>query len=86
MQGLITPINNNQLSLRFQFSQRKGMNEVQTLMANALIDEVSRQVEQDIPIWNHKIYRPAPTLCDGDGPIFQFRQWFSQFYAEEVQQ
>lgn len=40
-----------------------------------------RQVEQGIPIWNNKIYRPEPKLCEGDGPIARFRQWFSQFYA-----
>jgi hypothetical protein len=22
-------------------------------------------------------------LCDGDGPIHQYRKWFSQFYAEQ---
>jgi hypothetical protein len=26
------------------------------------------QVEQDIPIWENKIYLENPLLCDGDGP------------------
>ncbi|TXS95840.1 Rieske 2Fe-2S domain-containing protein [Parahaliea maris] len=37
----------------------------------------------DMIIWNNKKYRPQPLLCDGDGPIFKFRKWFSQFYAED---
>ena len=39
------------------------------------------QVEQDIPIWENKIYLDTPLLCDGDGPIRKYRKWFSQFYA-----
>lgn len=36
----------------------------------------------DFIVWNNKRYRPNPLLCDGDGPIFPFRKWFSQFYVE----
>jgi len=39
----------------------------------------------DMIVWNNKKYRPKPLLCDGDGPIFRFRKWFSQFYAEPVE-
>ena len=45
------------------------------------MDNVCEQVEQDMLIWNKKIYEPNPILCDGDGPIAQYRKWFSQFYA-----
>jgi 3-ketosteroid 9alpha-monooxygenase subunit A len=37
----------------------------------------------DFVVWNNKKYRPNPLLCDGDGPIFQFRKWFKQFYVED---
>lgn len=37
-------------------------------------------VEADLPIWDNKIYLRRPLLCDGDGRIMEFRQWFSQFY------
>lgn len=87
--GLPTPIDNETMHLRFLFIQRRDLNPVQQMMAKALLDEISRQVEQDMPIWQHKIYQPNPILCDGDGPIAQFRRWFSQFYApapgEDVQ-
>lgn len=36
----------------------------------------------DFIVWNNKKYRANPLLCDGDGPILQFRKWFQQFYAE----
>jgi len=34
----------------------------------------------DFIVWNNKKYRPRPLLCDGDGPVLQFRKWFKQFY------
>jgi len=85
MLGLITPIRDDQLHMRFAFKQRKGMTEGQLVMAKALVEIISSQVEQDIPIWDNKIYQPAPRLCDGDGPIAEFRKWFRQFYtANEI--
>jgi hypothetical protein len=42
---------------------------------------VTRQLEQDIPIWEHKVYFDRPVLCDGDGPIGLFRKWSRQFYS-----
>ena len=37
--------------------------------------------EQDIPLWEHEIPRRIPLLCDGDGPVSQFRVWMRQFYV-----
>jgi len=35
--------------------------------------------EQDIPIWEHKVFRPQPLLCDGDNEIARYRVWVRQF-------
>lgn len=35
---------------------------------------------QDVEIWQDKIYRSDPILCDGDGPITKLRRWYEQFY------
>ena len=35
---------------------------------------------QDVAIWQDKIYRADPILCDGDGPINKLRRWYEQFY------
>jgi hypothetical protein len=43
---------------------------------------VIRELEQDIPIWENKIYVAPPVLCDGDGPIGIFRKWVKQFYTQ----
>ncbi len=84
MLALITPINDDHIHMRFAYTQKKDQNELQKIMAQSLIDEISSQVEEDIPIWENKIFRPDPNLCDGDGPIYQYRKWFSQFYVEPL--
>lgn len=38
----------------------------------------------DLVIWKNKKYRPKPLLCDGDGQILLWRDWFKQFYAEPI--
>jgi len=40
---------------------------------------------QDVQIWENKIYLERPMLCDGDGPIGEFRRWYSQFYTPRAQ-
>ena len=50
-------------------------------IGQAFVTEVNRQFGDDIPIWENKIYRADPQLCDGDGPIARFRKWAGQFYA-----
>jgi 3-ketosteroid 9alpha-monooxygenase subunit A len=37
--------------------------------------------EDDTKIWESKLYRETPILCDGDGPISQARRWYRQFYV-----
>ncbi len=42
---------------------------------------INRQFTQDIPIWEHKVYREQPPLTASDGPVAQYRRWFRQFYS-----
>jgi hypothetical protein len=48
-----------------------------------MIDAFSKSgIYQDIPIWEHMLYREEPVLVKGDGQIMQFRRWAQQFYSE----
>lgn len=85
MMGVVTPIDAETLQLRFVFTQPRQQSELEAMAAQGFMQEICRQVEQDIPIWNHKHYQPNPILCDGDGPIAQYRKWFSQFYAQPIE-
>jgi 3-ketosteroid 9alpha-monooxygenase subunit A len=78
----ITPIDDETQDVRFAFTLRKLPDkDVTKTVGKAFIREVSRQLEQDIPIWEHKTYLDRPVLCDGDGPIGLFRKWSRQFYS-----
>ena len=85
MLGAATPITASRMTLRFAFTRPKAISARFEMLLNGLIAEVVRQVEQDIPIWEHKVCGSAPILCDGDGPIAKYRRWFSQFYDQEPQ-
>jgi len=78
------PVDNQRMELHFAFTQPKNASEQQQAIAKMVIATIVYQVQQDIPIWEHKVYLESPTLCDGDGPIHQHRKWFRQFYAEPL--
>lgn len=82
---LATPVEADEVELRFCFTYPdtpEGSPEHQAALA--AIENTCGQsgVEGDIPIWNYKIHRVRPLLCDGDGPILRFRRYFQQFYVE----
>ena len=81
LMATVTPIDDQSMHLRFNFTYPKGADEMNQGLGAAIEAEIVRQVGQDIPIWEHKIYKESPILCDGDGPINQYRKWFNQFYA-----
>ncbi|MNM72712.1 3-ketosteroid-9-alpha-monooxygenase oxygenase subunit [compost metagenome] len=33
-------------------------------------------------IWHSKTRVDNPLLCDGDGPVYQLRRWYEQFYTD----
>jgi 3-ketosteroid 9alpha-monooxygenase subunit A len=37
---------------------------------------------QDVEIWKHKARVDNPLLCAEDGPVYQLRRWYSQFYVD----
>lgn len=49
-------------------------------VGEALIRDLVKQEEEDIVIFDHKIYQPRPRLSPADGPIGRFRDWAEQFY------
>ena len=38
--------------------------------------------EQDIEIWKNKTRIENPLLCEEDGPVYQLRRWYEQFYVD----
>ena len=78
-----TAIDDDYVDVRFAFTLKKlAHKDVTKTVGKAFIAEVDRQLAQDIPIWENKIYVHPPLLVDGDGPIGIFRRWTKQFYAD----
>ena len=79
--GCATPIEQDRCEMRFTFTVRRFADErATTAVGMAAIEEISRQLLQDKPIWEHKVFVEHPALADTDGPFLQFRRWASQFY------
>ena len=38
--------------------------------------------EQDVQIWKNKARIDNPLLVEEDGPVYQLRRWYEQFYVD----
>lgn len=80
--GCATPIETDRCEMRFTFKVRRFADDRATRsVGEAAINEISRQLLEDKPIWENKVFVERPALADTDGPFMQFRQWASQFYV-----
>ncbi len=79
----VIPVDEENVEARFSFSVKKlGSQSATSGVGAAFIAEIERQMDQDIPIWENKVFMDPPALCDGDGPIGLFRNWAKQFYSQ----
>lgn len=80
----MTPLDEEHVEVNYTFVQPlvDGKEPPPGGVQDAIIKDIWGQLEQDYVIWEHKIGRETPLLCDGDGPIAQFRRYYSQFYVE----
>ena len=76
-----TPIDEGHLDLRFAVSLRRSGPRTQEF-ARFYVENLRLGFHEDISIWEHKVYRDRPAICDGDGPIGRLRTWYRQFYEE----
>ncbi|MEV0354901.1 Rieske 2Fe-2S domain-containing protein [Nocardia sp. NPDC050697] len=53
--------------------------------AVALGDWVKIGFEQDVEIWKNKARIDNPLLCEEDGPVYQLRRWYEQFYVDAAE-
>jgi 3-ketosteroid 9alpha-monooxygenase subunit A len=53
--------------------------------AVALGDFVKMGFEQDVAIWRNKARIDNPLLVEEDGPVYQLRRWYEQFYVNAAE-
>lgn len=76
-----TPLNEEEIDLRFTFTYKKESEQgAMDKVGQALIEEICSQLEEDIPIWENKIYRANASFTVGDAPVVALRKWSRQFY------
>ncbi|NKY31575.1 3-ketosteroid-9-alpha-hydroxylase subunit A [Nocardia speluncae] len=51
-------------------------------VATAVAQGVAIGFEQDVEIWKNKSRIDNPLLCEEDGPVYQLRRWYEQFYVD----
>jgi 3-ketosteroid 9alpha-monooxygenase subunit A len=79
------PIDPNSFELRFGVMVKKipGLSEAQNReLIKGYVDLTCKAFGEDVAIWHNKIRIDNPLLCDGDGPIYQLREWYGQFYVD----
>ncbi|MFE1350071.1 3-ketosteroid-9-alpha-hydroxylase, partial [Streptomyces sp. NPDC058757] len=50
--------------------------------ARSLVGGLETGFEQDIEIWRNKTRIDNPLLTEEDGPVYQLRRWYEQFYVD----
>lgn len=79
----VTPIDGESVEARHTFFvERDPETDGPTRYGKGFMREFSRQIAQDIPIWESKLFRSTPKLATGEGPIIDYRRWAAQFYPD----
>lgn len=83
----VTPIDDEMVDVRFSFTVKKTHGaDVARGVGKAFTAEIARQLEEDRPVWENKVFFERPMICDGDGPIGPFRKWCKEFYPDWYRQ
>jgi phenylpropionate dioxygenase-like ring-hydroxylating dioxygenase large terminal subunit len=83
LMGNVTPVDDEYVQVHFTFIVKKFAGADATKgVGRAFVAEISRQLEQDRPVWENKVYFDRPVLCDGDGPFMTLRKWGRQFFPD----
>ena len=78
----VTPVEKDHLKVRYLYTQPKSQKDGPNAgLARAIIADVNKQMDQDKVVWDRMRYEPNPIICDGDGPIPKFRQFYSRYYT-----
>lgn len=80
-----TPVDHGSVDLRMGVMLKvQGSRAKTERLVGLYMDNLKHGFEDDIAVWEHKVWREQPALCDGDGPIGRLRKWYRQFYLPSV--
>ncbi|MCX6401480.1 MAG: Rieske 2Fe-2S domain-containing protein [Propionibacteriales bacterium] len=79
------PIDENSFVLQYGIivEKKDGISDEDAeLMAAKTGKFIKYGFEQDVAIWKSKARIDNPLLCEEDGPVYQLRRWYQQFYVD----
>jgi nitrite reductase/ring-hydroxylating ferredoxin subunit len=81
----MTPVDHGTVAVKLGVIARRDGRDAAELeqRLRTYMEEHAVVARQDFHIWENKRYRPAPLLCEEDGPIAEYRRWARQFYPAE---
>ena len=82
------PIDTNSFVLQYGIivERRPGIDRATAdIMAQRMGDFIKLGFEQDVAIWRSKARIDNPLLCEEDGPVYQLRRWYQQFYVDAAE-
>ena len=78
-----TPMDDGTCSLKMIHRVRKSaMPGMTAIMLRSYSSLFHQTVNQDIEVWEHKIYMQRPTASKSDASVMKFRKWARQFYSD----
>ncbi|WP_030257640.1 Rieske 2Fe-2S domain-containing protein [Streptomyces violens] len=82
------PIDENSFLLQYGAIVKKlpGMTDAEAAETAQLTSRgLAAGFEQDVEIWRHKTRIDNPLLTEEDGPVYQLRRWYEQFYRDAAE-
>ncbi len=79
------PVTQDHFTLQFGLMVKRpaGVDEeTGTMIAEKFTALFAEGFMQDVWIWNNKSPIQNPLLCEEDGPVYQLRRWYEQFYVD----
>ncbi|MEE3849665.1 Rieske 2Fe-2S domain-containing protein [Gordonia sp. LSe1-13] len=79
------PVDSNSFVLQWGVIARKPSgfsDEEAAAMAEGASAAIGTGFLQDVEIWKNKAKIDNPLLCEEDGPVYQLRRWYQQFYVD----
>ncbi len=76
-----TPIDDENVEIRFTYLQRKTDDDRQRRIGTAMIRDLIHQMDQDQVIFEHKTYLTKPLVLREDGPILEYRREARKHYS-----
>jgi 3-ketosteroid 9alpha-monooxygenase subunit A len=79
------PVDANSFVLNYGMVMRKKPefdDATNDVIAGKMLKGIGEGFLEDVKIWKNKARVENPLLCEEDGPVYQLRRWYEQFYVD----